>query len=61
MHITMQYVFIILLFYIQGHDTTTSAISWTLYMLAKHPEHQLKCYEEVSTVLSNRDSDHMEW
>ena len=42
-------------FMFEGHDTTTSAMSWTLYCLAKHPEHQDKVREEVQSVLMGRE------
>lgn len=42
-------------FMFEGHDTTTSGISWTLYCLAKHPEHQDKVRDEVRRVLNGRD------
>ena len=42
-------------FMFEGHDTTTSGMSWTLYCLAKHPEHQEKVREEVRRVLNGRE------
>ena len=36
-----------------GHDTTTSGISWILYELAKHPQHQQTCQEEIDVVLKD--------
>ena len=42
-------------FMFRGHDTTTSGMSWTLYCLAKHPEHQEKVREEVRNVLMGRE------
>ena len=42
-------------FMFEGHDTTTSGISWTLYCLAKYSEHQAKVREEVQNVLMGRD------
>ena len=42
-------------FMFEGHDTTTSATSFTLYCLAKYPEHQDKVREEVRNVLMGRE------
>ncbi|KAG8555215.1 hypothetical protein GDO81_017622, partial [Engystomops pustulosus] len=42
-----------------GHDTTASGISWILYCLAKYPEHQEKCREEIRDVLGDRRT--VEW
>lgn len=42
-------------FMFEGHDTTTSGMSWTLYCLAQHPEHQDKVREEVRNVLMGRE------
>ena len=42
-------------FMFEGHDTTTSGMSWTLYCLAKYPEHQEKVREEVRSVLMGRE------
>ena len=42
-------------FMFAGHDTTTTGISWTLYCLARHPEHQEKVRDEVRRVLDGRD------
>jgi len=46
-------------FLFAGHDTTSSAISWTLYHLAKYPEMQRKCREEVMSIV--KESDDFEW
>uniref|UniRef100_A0A8C6DY27 Uncharacterized protein n=1 Tax=Moschus moschiferus TaxID=68415 RepID=A0A8C6DY27_MOSMO len=36
-----------------GHDTTASSISWILYALASHPEHQQRCREEIQSLLGD--------
>ncbi|CAH2310734.1 cytochrome P450 4B1-like [Pelobates cultripes] len=46
-------------FMFEGHDTTASGISWILYCMAKYPEHQQKCREEIREILGKRDT--MEW
>lgn len=38
-------------FVIAGHDTTTSSITWTMYLLGHHPEIQQKVREEVDAYL----------
>ncbi|XP_070573785.1 cytochrome P450 4A24-like [Ptychodera flava] len=48
-------------FLFEGHDTTASGISWTLYLLAKYPEHQRKCQAEVDSLLHGRGDDVINW
>uniref|UniRef100_A0A8C6QKL1 Cytochrome P450 4F6-like n=1 Tax=Nannospalax galili TaxID=1026970 RepID=A0A8C6QKL1_NANGA len=44
-----------------GHDTTASGISWILYNLARHPEYQECCRQEVQELLRDRESEKIEW
>jgi cytochrome P450 len=37
-----------------GHDTTTAALSWALYLLARHPHVQEALHEEVARHLAGR-------
>nr|AGN04302.1 cytochrome P450 [Oryzias melastigma] len=46
-------------FMFEGHDTTASGVSFILFCLACHPEHQKKCRNEVMEALDGRDA--MEW
>ncbi|XP_075395837.1 cytochrome P450 4B1 isoform X2 [Tenrec ecaudatus] len=43
-------------FMFEGHDTTTSGISWFLYCMALYPEHQHRCREEVQEILGDQDT-----
>ncbi|KAL7047141.1 hypothetical protein ACKWTF_002809 [Chironomus riparius] len=40
-------------FMFEGHDTTASALAFTLYNIAKHEDIQGKCYEEVQNILGS--------
>ncbi|XP_068956871.1 leukotriene-B4 omega-hydroxylase 3-like [Petaurus breviceps papuanus] len=44
-----------------GHDTIASGLSWTLYNLAKHPEYQDHCRQEIQEILSGRQAEDIEW
>ncbi|XP_004473679.2 cytochrome P450 4F3-like [Dasypus novemcinctus] len=48
-------------FMFAGHDTTASGLSWVLYNLAKHPEYQERCRQEVQELLRDRGSEEIEW
>ncbi|NP_001009743.1 prostaglandin E2 omega-hydroxylase CYP4F21 precursor [Ovis aries] len=48
-------------FMFEGHDTTASGLSWILYNLAKHPEYQERCRQEVQELLRDRESKEIEW
>lgn len=37
-----------------GHETTANALSWTLYLLAQHPEIEARLLEEIEQVLGNQ-------
>ncbi|CAM5162800.1 unnamed protein product [Natator depressus] len=43
-------------FMFEGHDTTASGISWLLYCMALHPEHQQRCREEIKEILEDRET-----
>lgn len=44
-----------------GHDTTSSGLSWALFNLAKYPEHQEKCRQEIQDLMKGRELEELEW
>jgi cytochrome P450 len=42
-------------FFLAGHETSASTLSWSLYMLAKCPHIQDRVFEEVVAVLGDRE------
>ncbi|XP_053441874.1 cytochrome P450 4F2 isoform X2 [Nycticebus coucang] len=48
-------------FMFEGHDTTASGLSWVLYHLARHPEYQERCRQEVQELLRDREPKEIEW
>ncbi|XP_002740020.1 ultra-long-chain fatty acid omega-hydroxylase-like [Saccoglossus kowalevskii] len=49
------------IFMFEGHDTTASAISWCLYNLARYPDYQYKCRDEIDEMMVVKDNDEIEW
>jgi cytochrome P450 len=40
--------------FLAGHETTANALSWTCYLLAQHPEVEVRLQAELQSVLSGR-------
>jgi cytochrome P450 len=38
------------IFFLAGHETSASALSWTLWLLAAHPEWQERCAAEAAAL-----------
>jgi cytochrome P450 len=41
---------------IAGHDTSTASLSWTLYLLGRHPEAMARLQTETDAVLADTDN-----
>ncbi len=41
--------------FLAGHDTTAAALTWTWYLIAKHPEVAARLEAELDAVLAHRD------
>src|SRR5271165_7009241 len=40
--------------FLAGHETTATALTWTWYVLSRHPEVEAKLLEELHRVLAGR-------
>jgi cytochrome P450 len=40
--------------FLAGHETTANALTWTWYLLSKHPEVETRLHEELDSVLGSR-------
>ncbi|XP_065071288.1 cytochrome P450 4F4-like [Rhopilema esculentum] len=50
-------------FMVAGHETTSVCLTWTLYLLAKHPDVQEKARKEATSILAGTDvfqGEHLE-
>ncbi|KAL5567990.1 hypothetical protein UlMin_024565 [Ulmus minor] len=45
-------------FFFAGHDTTALALTWTLLLLALHPEWQTQLREEIREVIGDKEIDY---
>ncbi|CAL8289391.1 unnamed protein product [Lota lota] len=48
-------------FMFAGHDTTASAICWTLFNLAAHAHYQDQCRQEVMELMRDREEQDIKW
>lgn len=44
----------VITFLASGHETTSVALTWVWYLLARHPEAQSRLHDEIDTVLGGR-------
>ncbi|GMR51790.1 hypothetical protein PMAYCL1PPCAC_21985, partial [Pristionchus mayeri] len=44
-------------FMFEGHDTTSSGMAWTIWLLGQHPEYQAKVHEELDAIFGEDDSE----
>ncbi|WP_237562806.1 cytochrome P450 [Bacillus dakarensis] len=40
--------------FLAGHETTANALSWTLYLLAQHPDKEAKMHAEIDSVIRGK-------
>ncbi|TMV91075.1 cytochrome P450 [Thioclava sp. BHET1] len=45
------------IFFLAGHETSASALAWSLYLLATHPEWQARVSAEAAQVLSDEEPE----
>eukprot|EP01090_Pellita_catalonica_P020993 TRINITY_DN7732_c0_g1_i1.p1 TRINITY_DN7732_c0_g1~~TRINITY_DN7732_c0_g1_i1.p1 ORF type:complete len:388 (-),score=55.74 TRINITY_DN7732_c0_g1_i1:88-1152(-) len=45
----------VMTFLFAGHETTSTGLSWTFYLLSKHPDVEKKVVQEIENVFGDRD------
>ena len=48
-------------FMFEGHDTTASGLSWMMVNMARHPEYQSRCRQEIDALIDTKQTDDIEW
>lgn len=43
--------------FVAGHETTANALSWTMYLLAQHPDAMKKCIDEIERVTGAKNPE----
>jgi cytochrome P450 len=43
--------------FLAGHETTATALTWTFYLLSRHPDVERRVYEELCSVLRDKNND----
>ena len=43
--------------FLAGHETTANALTWTFYLLSQYPDVERRMYEELCSVLGNKNND----
>ena len=48
-------------FMFEGHDTTSSGLSWFLFNMAVRPTFQTKCQQEIDEYFRVKGDDQLDW
>ena len=43
--------------FLAGHETTANALTWTFYLLSRHPDVEFKILEEIALIINDKESD----
>ena len=43
--------------FLAGHETTANALTWTFYLLSRHPNVEFKILEEIALIINDKESD----
>lgn len=43
--------------FLAGHETTANAVTWTLYLLSRHPKIESKIIDEIDAIINEKEAD----